>query len=77
MKKKNFTGEYHRMKDIATALAEIADDTGYDYDYLSWCFDDVYKDHIADDFADFDGNANLAVGGALQDIADMAYEHDL
>lgn len=25
---------FHRMKDIATALVEVAEDTGYAYDFL-------------------------------------------
>lgn len=33
--------KYHRMKEIATDLMEVAENTGFEYEILADCFEDL------------------------------------
>ena len=55
-------GGFHRMKDIYTALCEIADATGYSIDFLIEVYDECDEDESAED--------------RIITISDIALEHD-
>lgn len=36
--------KFHRMKEIATAIQDVAEKTGYAFDFLAQCFDELIND---------------------------------
>lgn len=43
--------KYTRIKDIAIDLQELAEDTGYDYDFLGQQFDECIRDGMTPEAA--------------------------
>lgn len=56
--------KFYGMKDIATAIQDLADSTGYDYDFLCSCVEDLVKED------------ELTYEEAFRHVADIAYEQD-
>ena len=55
--------KFHRMKEIATAIQDVAFATGYSYEFLSSVFMEAIKDgETAED--------------AFTSLRDVAFEHD-
>lgn len=55
--------KFYRVKDIATALCEVAANTGYEYEYLAECFQELVDD-------------GETAESAFQQVSDIAYEQD-
>lgn len=55
--------EYYSMKDIATDIQCIALDTGYDYEFLCGCVDDLVAD-------------GMTYEEAIKEVREIALEQD-
>lgn len=56
--------KFHRMKEIATAIQDVADATGYSFEVLA----DVFNEGIAD---------GETAEESYQFMHDIAFEHDI
>lgn len=55
--------KFRRVKHIVSAIQEVADNTGYDFDFLAKCYKDLIED----------GETPEA---AFAQVRDVAYEYD-
>ena len=56
--------KFHRMKEIATAIQDVADATGYSFEVLA----DIFNEGIAD---------GETAEESYQFMHDIAFEHDI
>lgn len=55
---------YYRMKDISMDIEDISYDTGYSYEFLSDCVDELVKEE------------GYSYEKAVREVGDIAYEYD-
>lgn len=55
--------KFNRMKEVATAIQEVADATGYSFEFLASCFDELIAD-------------GETASSAFSFVRDVAFEHD-